>query len=287
MWAANPNAGLHEYAFSAGLGAGFGGLLPVGGFADLGGSLLGGGIEASAGGEFFGNGLQFGGLVGSIAGGSLQNGWRAVAWQGGGAAVGGGVGYGYGGDASSALIGANLGSLGGGIGQGGYQALRGGIAPSSASVSRGAQLRAKLGTQFDEYARFRNQGFSPAQSKYLTQPYENGLRSGHHYPITQSKGRGVLPDAIVDSRFNVLKPKNINLGRFYELHYRVDPEFHGAPFPRAIGGSWRGNQLGLQKYHGLQRIWYATPSPLKAARGAAAGISGASAYWWISSTDAE
>jgi RHS repeat-associated protein len=123
-YAANPNAGLHEYAFGVGLGAGFGGLAPIGGFADLGGSLLGGAIDAGTGGDFFGNGLQFGGLVGGIAGGGLQSGWRAVAWQGGGAAIGGGIGYAYGGDVSSTLLGANLGSLGGGIAHGGYQTLR-------------------------------------------------------------------------------------------------------------------------------------------------------------------
>jgi len=140
-YAANPNAGLHEYAFGVGLGAGFGGLLPVGGFADLGGSLLGGGIEAAAGGDFYGNGLQFGGLVGGIVGGGLSNGWRAVAWQGGGAAIGGGVGYAYGGDASSALLGANLGSLGGGIAQVRYQGLRGRFDPKRIVIDIGGEGR--------------------------------------------------------------------------------------------------------------------------------------------------
>ncbi len=137
--------------------------------------------------------------------------------------------------------------------------------------------------QFDEYMHFRNQGFTPAQAKYLTQPY--GKRAGHHFPIPQRVGRAVLPDAVVDSRFNVLRPRGISLGRFYELHYRVDPYFNYARFPRSIGGGWNGNTLGLERYSGLQRIWYATPGPTKVAGGTGIIVVGAGGYWWFSSGD--
>jgi len=133
----------------------------------------------------------------------------------------------------------------------------------------------KTTTPFDEYMHFRNQGFTPAQSKYLTQPYGN--RAGHHFPIPQRVGRGLLPDSIVDSQFNVLRPRDISLGRFYELHYAVDPYFNYANFPRAISGGWNGNTLGLQRYNGLKRIWYSTPGPTKIAGG---GVI-AGGYWWF------
>ena len=75
----------------------------------------------------------------------------------------------------------------------------------------------------------------------------------------------------------------MSLGRFYELHYRVDPYFHYANFPRSIGGGWNGNTLGLQRYTGLQRIWYATPGPTKVAGGTGIIVVGAGGYWWLSS----
>lgn len=123
--AANPNAGLHEYAFGVGLGAGFGGYMPVAGALDFGGTLGGGGIEWAAGGQFYGQGMQWGGLAGSIVGGGLDGGWRTIAWQAGGAGLGGGIGYGVYGTPEGALLGANFGAMGGGIGRGMYGGLRG------------------------------------------------------------------------------------------------------------------------------------------------------------------
>ncbi|XZE42765.1 RHS repeat-associated core domain-containing protein [Pirellulaceae bacterium SH467] len=153
--------------------------------------------------------------------------------------------------------------------------------PNSAS-SRGAQLRDKYGSQFGEYMHFRGQGFTPAQSKYLTQPYSG--RAGHHFPIPQRTGRDWnIPRSIIDSRFNVLRPTDMSIGRFYELHYRVDPFFHGTRFPQAIGGTWRGGQLGLERYSGLQKIWYSTPCPTKIGVGVGLGTGAAGAgYWWFS-----
>ena len=129
---------------------------------------------------------------------------------------------------------------------------------------------------------FRGQGFTPSQSKYLTQPY--GSRAGHHFPIPQRTGRDWnIPRSIIDSRFNVLRPSDISIGRFYELHYRVDPFFHGTRFPKAIGGTWRGGQLGLERYSGLQKLWYSTPGPTKVGVGVGLGTGATGAgYWWFS-----
>jgi hypothetical protein len=150
-------------------------------------------------------------------------------------------------------------------------------------LSGGAQLRQKFGNTFDEYARFRSQGFTPAQSKYLTQPY-GSTRAGHHFPIPQRTGRDWnIPRAIIDSRFNVLNPRGISIGRFYELHHNVDRFFNYANFPRSIGGGWKASDLGLTRYTGVQRLWHSTPGPTKlvGAGGFGTIVVGAG-YWWFS-----
>jgi hypothetical protein len=136
--------------------------------------------------------------------------------------------------------------------------------------------------------RFRNQGFTPAQSKYLTQPY-GASRAGHHFPIPQRTGRAWnLPRSIIDSPFNVLNPRGISLGRFYELHHKVDKFFNYARFPRAIGGGWKASDLGLTRYSGLQRLWFSTPGPTKlvGAGGLGTIIFGVG-YWWFSDDAAQ
>jgi YD repeat-containing protein len=120
-YASNPNAGIHEYAFSMGLGGGFGGINPFGAYGSLGGGLAGAGIAALAGGDV-GRGYMVGDLVGGMAGGSFNDmgrkgflhGAKFAAVEGSFAAAGGAVGYAYGGSFDSALTGANLGSMAGG-----------------------------------------------------------------------------------------------------------------------------------------------------------------------------
>lgn len=158
------------------------------------------------------------------------------------------------------------------------------------NTSPGGQLRAKYGTVFDDYMHFRNQGFTPAQAKYLAQPY--GARMGHHFPIPRRMARTLgLPDGLVDSQFNVLRPNGMSLGRFYELHYRVDPFFNYAKFPTSVGGGWNGNALRLQRYTGVQRIWHATPGPTKVVvvvcGGSGVAGAGAGTYWWFSGQEEE
>ncbi len=155
----------------------------------------------------------------------------------------------------------------------------GSVRAARAGMSRGAQLRARYGAQLDEYMHFRSQGFSPAQSKYLTQPYDG---MGHHF-LGRRFG---LPGSITESPLNVMKPKGISIGRFYERHFMADPYFYGTKFPRALGGSWSGRTIGLHKPGYLGRLWYASPGSLKAVGGgtAAAG-GGATLYWWLTSDD--
>ena len=120
-------------------------------------------------------------------------------------------------------------------------------------------------------AKFLSQGFSPAQAEYLAAPYEG---MGHHF-IPRRAG---LPEFISDSPINVLKPSGMSRGDFYALHYKVDQSFYGTAFPKSIGGTWSGRSLGLEKYSGTQRLWYASPTPLKVTIGGAAAAGAAGGY---------
>ncbi|MBW3540935.1 MAG: hypothetical protein KY476_11745 [Planctomycetes bacterium] len=137
---------------------------------------------------------------------------------------------------------------------------------TATTLNRGTQLRLRHGDLFEEYMRFRGQGFTPAQSHYLAKPYQG---KGHHFLIPQ-RAAPHFPEWMVENPLNVLKP-NLSRGRFYELHFRVDPYFYAAPFPRSIGGAWRGNDLALTKCGPLGRLWYGSPGPLKATSASVAG----------------
>jgi hypothetical protein len=125
-------------------------------------------------------------------------------------------------------------------------------------------------------AKFVEMGFPDAKAARLAESY-NGV--GHHSPISQSLAKTLgLPDWLRDSDFNVVKPKGMNQGDFYDFHFRVDPHFFGARFsPKIGGGGWSGNKLGLQKYGLLNRFWFGTPTPL-ASVSAAAGAAGLANY---------
>jgi hypothetical protein len=128
--------------------------------------------------------------------------------------------------------------------------------------------------------KFIGQGFSPAVAEHLALPYPS-TGKGHHSFITQAMGRKYsLPNWMVDNPLNVLKPKGISRGDFYELHYQVDPDFFNANFPKAIGGSWTGSSLGLKKYTGIERVWHASPTPLKVTVGGTVTAGAGAAYYY-------
>jgi len=147
-----------------------------------------------------------------------------------------------------------------------------GRARGTSALSPGTELRRQYGAQFEEYMRFRNQGFTAPQAKYLTQPY---VGRGHH--VVGFRHR--LPRFIAESPLNVMKPRGISVGRFYERHFLADPYFYGAKFPTPIGGAWSGRTVGLQKPGRLGRVWYGSPRALKVAAGASAATGGAASYW--------
>jgi Pretoxin HINT domain len=141
---------------------------------------------------------------------------------------------------------------------------------------------------FPGYMRFRSMGFSPAQAKYLAEPYPSSGMGSHFFP---RKAWGFqLPKWLGDSPLNVLRPQGISRGDFYELHFKVDPRYYGSAFPRKIGGSWRGKALGIERYDLAGRIWYGSPAPLKLTVGGALGTpvaTGILMYDWNSQRQAE
>lgn len=75
-----------------------------------------------------------------------------------------------------------------------------------------------------------------------------------------------MPRPILESRFNVLKPRGLTTGEMHELHYNVDPKFGGGKIRAEFGGGrWSGKDLGWERYGRARRLWYGAPGPLKAA----------------------
>lgn len=122
--------------------------------------------------------------------------------------------------------------------------------------------------------KFIRQGYSPDAAKYLAQPYV-GMGS-HYYPRTLPAKVGNvtvpswlrqyhLPKSVSDSAFNVLKPKDINRGDMYELHFQVDDRFGGTRLPARFGNErWSGKKSGIKRHTLPGRLWHGAPPPLKA-----------------------
>jgi len=126
--------------------------------------------------------------------------------------------------------------------------------------------------------------FSLKDAEYLAEPYP---RQGHHavarrtrfpvqifgWKLPSAIAGKPLPKAFMESRFNLVKPKGISRGEFYELHVMVDPRFHGTGgLPDS--GRWSARDLGIRRYDPIRRIWHGTPAATKKA---AAGVAGAGA----------
>jgi hypothetical protein len=124
-------------------------------------------------------------------------------------------------------------------------------------------------------AKYIEQDFSPLRAQYLAEPYEG---MGHHFFPRNAFKPIRLPRDLSDSVFNVLKPSGMSRGDFYELHYKVDPEFDGTGIAsRGGGGGWSGKKLGLDRYGLLGRLWHGSPAPLHAAVGSI-GAAGSANY---------
>jgi hypothetical protein len=98
--------------------------------------------------------------------------------------------------------------------------------------------------------------FTPQQILAMNQPY---TRLGHHVvPRRWTKG---LPEVVRNHPAILLAPAGISRRKMNELHYRVDPHFHGAKAPVDPAGprGWSGKKLGIEKYGLLNRLAFGTP----------------------------
>ena len=125
-------------------------------------------------------------------------------------------------------------------------------------------------------AKYLAQGLSPRAAAHLAKPYP-ASNMAHHFIArdTRLPGGGSVPQSYSDGPFNKLAPPGISRGDFYELHYQVDPRFHGTG---VVGERWSGKDLGLAKRGRLGRLWHGSPAPLKARVGGLAAAAGSGLY---------
>lgn len=138
----------------------------------------------------------------------------------------------------------------------------------AAKAVKGLSRAANVGNE----AKYLAQGFSPRAAAHLAGPYP-ASNMGHHFISrdTTLPGGGSVPRSYSDGPFNKLAPPGISRGDFYELHYQVDPRFHGTGVK---GESWSGKNLGLAKHGRLGRLWHGSPAQLKARVGGLSAAAG-------------
>jgi hypothetical protein len=190
--------------------------------------------------------------------------------QGGENLAGDRNGYSFGQTLNSTAISLGLGMTGYGISQAFSQITAEAGASSLGLLPQPNGPGAKL---LSEYRRFRSQGFTAAQARYLTKPY-SGM--GHHF----IPRRTPLPEAIVESPANIMG-MGMSRGRFYERHFMADPYFYGTRFPKRVGGTWNGMSVGLSKPIRPINWWYAAPDWVRAT-GIGGGVAAGGAYWYFS-----
>lgn len=139
-------------------------------------------------------------------------------------------------------------------------------------------------------AKYIKMGATPGQAARFALPYK-GL--GHHAYIPRGatwakvpgvenianrlgvppeKLNGKVPKSIVDSRFNVVKPR-VETGQFYQRHVGIDKDYYGGKVGRNFGGeNWSAKNFGWGKYDPVARLWLGMPSANKKILGGAASL---------------
>lgn len=127
--------------------------------------------------------------------------------------------------------------------------------------------------------KYAGQGFSPRAAAHLAKPYPRSNMGSHFIPrrtkLPNLLGGGPIPPEYMDGPFNKLIPPGISRGDFYELHYGVDPRFHGTS---VLGERWSGRDLGLQRYGSAGQLWHGSPAPLKARVGGLGAVAGGAVH---------
>jgi hypothetical protein len=143
-------------------------------------------------------------------------------------------------------------------------------ARASTAAERAALRASKLGPWSPTAADYMARGVPEGMANYFAELYPmKGMGShlwGRNKRLPEVLGGRKLPSAIVESPFNVLKPRDWTRGELYERHVNVDGQYSGGKVPaRHGGGGWSGNKLGWERYGPLRSFWYGAPGPLKAA----------------------
>jgi len=127
-----------------------------------------------------------------------------------------------------------------------------------------------------------SQGYTPRKARALVKEY---IGRGHHYfplnrPIKILGHEIDIPNFVKESKFNVLKPKNMSVGDFHRLHYSVDPSFYGARLSGlwGKGSGYSGKFDKAVKLDQLGRLWHGMPDRLRHAADLAAASLGMTGY---------
>lgn len=158
-------------------------------------------------------------------------------------------------------IGANLGeTLTNAVGLAAAPEVVGGIKAAAAFAA----------TREANMAEMMDRGLSEPMAKYLSKPYKG---KGDH-AVIQNSQKSVLglidtpwlkdvriPRQLMDSVFNVSRPRGLSQYDFYKYHYGVDPQFYGGSLPRNIEGpnGFSGAKLGFERYSNPARTWARIP----------------------------
>jgi RHS repeat-associated protein len=285
-----------DYALGITLGGLFGGINPIGEFFSFGGALIGGSIEAAAGGKFYGTGFQAGGLIGGFAGGfgvaarqglrraaqqgivfgsrramigaGARSGLRGVAWEGAGILAGGGIGAAVTGDIRGAYHGATLGMFVGGISRSSMRRLQ----PFWEDIA--GEWRG-WGKGFADTGRFRWTGSRGMRAHYGRMPGVQPWDEIHHRILAQGGTRGGAGTlsffGFIGEQYGRYIPNFIKNTRWNMRNMGQSLRRGGSGLHEALHGKNPAMRLNV-----LLRIWHGTNALDKVAiLSAAAGT----AYW--------
>ena len=102
---------------------------------------------------------------------------------------------------------------------------------------------------------------------YWAEPNPSRSMGEHVVPRRWGK-RFFIPAAVINSRFNVLKPAGITRGGMAELHHACDNNYGGGKLPRRVNQKgWSAQKEGLEKYDPIGWAWRCTTPGMKVGAG--------------------
>jgi hypothetical protein len=120
-----------------------------------------------------------------------------------------------------------------------------------------------------------SKGVPPAAMDYLISPVRAGSMGMHWIPrkfrLPWFLGGGPLPEAFMESQFNVYHAPHLSRGEVNTEHFKNDLDYHGQGIPGfGKGQGWSGHRLGIERRGPLGRFWFGAPPATKGLMGSAA-----------------